>query len=243
MENMKQTRRKHRTYKKANLHQQIEWNDYRNRVLFFDLETTGLSPKLDRVIEIGVCNYHGDKKNSWYIHPEIEIPEESTRIHKITDDMVKDAPPFKQVFYQLQDWVKRKMKIKLEDTIFIGHNCQRFDLPFLEHELERFNYEGTSPILKERGFLFVDNLTFSRVIDAGKKRHNLDAICRRYNIPIDEEKRHTADEDVKMLGASYRALEQKSGIMNMDVRGLIGVTKNNSDRDGVYIKNKRNVSI
>ncbi len=62
-----------------------------------DFETTGLDAQTDRIIEIGTACFRGGQLESskfWLVHPGMPIPPESTEITGITDEMVKDAPPF-----------------------------------------------------------------------------------------------------------------------------------------------------
>ena len=67
-------------------------------LVFFDLETTGLSITEDRIVEIALVKVNVNntvEEKTWLINPEMHIPEEVSAIHKITDDMVKDKPTFK----------------------------------------------------------------------------------------------------------------------------------------------------
>ena len=63
----------------------------------FDIESTGVNPRLDRIIELSVVKVLPDgsrEVKTWLVNPEIPIPHESTEIHGITDRDVASCPPF-----------------------------------------------------------------------------------------------------------------------------------------------------
>lgn len=101
-------------------------------IVFFDLETTGLNPATDRIVEIALVKLKpGGTRDIWVkrINPGRPIPAETTAIHGICDDDVKDAPVFKQVAKEIHAWIK--------GCDFGGYNCTRFDLPLLVEEFLR----------------------------------------------------------------------------------------------------------
>lgn len=101
-------------------------------LVIFDIEATGLSPRADRIIELAAIRIGRDgreTKGYWLLNPEVPIPIETTAIHGITDDDVKDCPTFKQkapeilAFFTDADWG--------------GFNAGRFDAPLLTEEFLR----------------------------------------------------------------------------------------------------------
>jgi len=103
---------------------------------FIDVETTGLKPDSDRIVELSVLKVHPNGNTEYKSHrinPEIPIPAEATNIHGITDDDVSDEPKFKKYAKSLKDF--------LEDCDISGFNVIRFDLPFLEAEFYRASVE------------------------------------------------------------------------------------------------------
>ncbi len=122
-----------------------------NRPLaFFDLETTGLSVSADRIIEISIlkANPDGSKKIlTKKINPGRPIPPESTAIHGISDEDVKDAPTFAEAGNELNRF--------LNNCDLAGYNCIKFDIPFLVEEFYRneINFE-----LKGRKFIDIQNI-------------------------------------------------------------------------------------
>lgn len=117
---------------------------------FIDLETTGVNVGIDRIVEIAIVKILTDGTRSTkrrLINPEMPIPQASSDIHGITDDMVKDAPTFKQVAQEL-----RQM---LDGCDFAGYNSNRFDIPLLMEEFLRAQVEFD---MKNRKLLDVQNI-------------------------------------------------------------------------------------
>ncbi len=103
---------------------------------FIDLETTGLSVASDRIIEIAILILHpnGDRDSKCMkINPERPISAESSAIHHITDDDVKDAPTFKQSARMLYDLI--------DGCDLAGYNSNKFDIPLLAEEFLRAEIE------------------------------------------------------------------------------------------------------
>jgi len=105
-------------------------------LVFFDLETTGINIQKDRIVEICFAKlFPGGELQvtTKLINPEIHIPEESSQIHGITDEKVKDAPTFAREAPALL--------LYLEDSDLAGYNIKRFDIPLLTEEFKRVGYE------------------------------------------------------------------------------------------------------
>ncbi len=101
-------------------------------IAFIDLETTGVNPGMDRIVEIAIVKILTDSTRSVkrkLINPGIAIPKGASDIHGISDEMVKDAPPFKQVAQEL--------KQMLDGCDLAGYNSNRFDIPLLMEEFMR----------------------------------------------------------------------------------------------------------
>ncbi len=97
----------------------------------FDLETTGLSPSNDRIVEIGAVKFRNGKvveQKSWLVNPGRGIPWLVQQVHGITDDMVKDAPDFATVYKEFSEFI--------EGSVLMAHNA-RFDVSFLSAEIQR----------------------------------------------------------------------------------------------------------
>jgi len=103
---------------------------------FIDLETTGVNLGHDRIVEIAIVKILTDGTRSVkrkLINPEISIPPTSSAVHGITDEMVKDAPTFKQL--------AQEIKQMLDGCDLAGYNSNRFDIPLLVEEFLRAQVE------------------------------------------------------------------------------------------------------
>jgi len=101
-------------------------------LITFDLETTGTDVEVDRAVQIAATKRHLDgtiEKKNIFINPTIPIPAGATEVHGISDEMVKDAPTFKQIAVNLQAWFR--------DCDIGGFNSDKFDIPLLSAEFNR----------------------------------------------------------------------------------------------------------
>jgi DNA polymerase-3 subunit epsilon len=115
-----------------------------------DLETTGINLGLDRIVEIAIVKILADGTRivkRKLINPEMPIPKASSDVHGITDEMVKDAPTFKQVAHEL--------KQVLDGCDIAGYNSNRFDIPLLMEEFLRVQVDFD---MKNRKLLDVQNI-------------------------------------------------------------------------------------
>lgn len=119
-------------------------------IIFFDLETTGTSVTSDRIVEISLIKVFPDghtEEKSRRINPERHIPEESTAIHHITDDDVKDQPTFRQV--------AKSLHAMFEGCDIAGFNSNKFDVPLL---IEEFGRAGLTFDVAGRHFVDVQGI-------------------------------------------------------------------------------------
>jgi len=117
---------------------------------FIDLETTGVNLATDRIIEIAIVKVLPDGKRSVkrkLINPGMPIPKQSSDVHGITDEMVKDAHAFKEVAHEL--------KQMLDGCDIGGYNSNRFDIPLLVEEFLRADVDFD---MKGRRLLDVQNI-------------------------------------------------------------------------------------
>ena len=163
-------------------------------LVVFDLEATGLDLVNDRIIQISYVKVSpGDKegeeeRKSIFVNPSKPIPAFVQQLTGITDDMVKDAPTFKQLAKQLAD--------SFIGCDFAGFNSDRFDVPMLAEEFLRAGIDF--------------DFSKCRLIDAQNIFHkreprNLAAAYRFYtgHKMEDDFRAHRADQDAE---ATYRVL-------------------------------------
>ncbi len=101
-------------------------------LVFFDLETTGLDLQMDRIVQFAFLRVEVDKTvRDWQelVNPGIAIPPEATGVHHISDDLVADKPVF-AVFAP-------RVEAFIAGCDLAGYNIARFDVPFLQAEMER----------------------------------------------------------------------------------------------------------
>ena len=101
-------------------------------LVFFDLETTGIDISKDRIVEISYVKVFPNGKEeskTLRINPGMPIPPESTAIHGITDDDVKNCPTFKAI--------AKSLAAEIEGCDLAGYNSNRFDIPLLAEEFLR----------------------------------------------------------------------------------------------------------
>lgn len=106
----------------------------------FDIETTGLDPQNDRVIELAVAT--PSRTQSWLINPGIALPIEIVNLTGITQEMMDmDGVPFSFAWEQFSRAVGRP-------DFLVGHNAIRFDWPFIQAEcLRTFGAQPGIPII------------------------------------------------------------------------------------------------
>ena len=104
----------------------------RRPVVVLDLETTGVNPGLDRIVEIAAVKIFPDGRRQEYvrrINPGRAIPPAATAVHGITDADVRDCPPFRDVAEELAGF--------LHGCDVVGFGIRKFDLPLLREEFRR----------------------------------------------------------------------------------------------------------
>jgi DNA polymerase-3 subunit epsilon len=108
----------------------------KNPLIFLDLETTGINIVTDRIVEIALLKINLDgteESREMRINPEMPIPSQSSKIHGIYDDDVKDAPTFREVARSLAQFI--------EGCDLAGFNSNRFDIPLLAEEFLRVDVD------------------------------------------------------------------------------------------------------
>jgi DNA polymerase-3 subunit epsilon len=162
------------------------------RSVLFDTETTGLDPMAgDRVIEIAALELENDLPTGRHfhalVHPQRSIPEEATRVHGFTLEMLEGKPLFAEIADDLLEF--------LGDGRLVAHNAP-FDFGFLNAEFSRFG----QPMLD--GARMVDTLVLAKARFPGMP-NSLDALCRRFGIDLTERTTHNALLDCRLLAEVY----------------------------------------
>ena len=165
------------------------------RKIVLDTETTGFDPTQgDRIIEIAAVELFNDlptgRTYQTLVNPLCPIGLGAQRVHGITDAMVANAPLFEQI--------ADDMLAFLGDAPLIIHNAA-FDIKFLNHELGLL---GKDPIDTAR---VIDTVALARAKFPGSPV-SLDALCRRFQIPLTGREKHAALIDCQLLARVYLEL-------------------------------------
>ena len=177
-------------------------------VVALDLETTGISPLVDKIIEIAAIKVTPENVSVFetLINPEIEIPPFTTSIHGITDAMVKDQPVICEVLPKFAQFI--------EDLPLVAHNA-KFDLGFLV-----FDYHQQK--LKLPKSEVVCSCVAARRSLRHVENHKLSTLCVALEIPL--ENHHRASDDawasLAILAKSLMAQKQASGKINLNDASL-----------------------
>lgn len=153
--------------------------------MVFDSETTGLMPHKDKVVQFGAVRVlrgrivEGEAIDE-LVNPGCPIPPASSKVHGITDAMVKDAPDVASAGRILHQFA--------QGAVIVAHNAP-FDMAFLHRDAENMGVIWDHPIL--------DTVLLSAVVFGASETHTLDALCARLDIVIPEALRHTALGDAR----------------------------------------------
>ena len=164
------------------------------RQIFLDTETTGLSADGgDRVIEIGCVELLSRKLTGshlhFYLNPGRDSHEDALRVHGISNEFLRDKPPFSAVVDELLEY--------LADAEIIIHNAP-FDVGFLNKELELV---GRKPFPQHVGNI-TDTLVMAKEMFPGK-RNSLDSLCDRLGVDNSGRTLHGALLDAELLADVY----------------------------------------
>jgi DNA polymerase-3 subunit epsilon len=174
-------------------------------LVFFDLETTGLGLKNDRIIELAFIKMtpHGDVlERERRFNPEMPIPPASTAVHGITDDDVRNELPFCRTAKGLVGM--------LDGCDLSGFNVRRFDIPMLIYEFKRCDVEFS---MEGRRVLDMQNI-FHR-----EERRDLSAAAKFY-LGREHEEAHTALGDIRTSAAVLGAQLARYDHVPKDLDGL-----------------------
>lgn len=172
-----------------------------------DTETTGMSPKYARLLEISAVKINPtlsiDKGNyfSTLINPECKIDYSAYRVHGISENMVKDKPFIYEVLPEFNDFVK--------DTVLVAHNA-KFDMGFL-------NYAYNECSISPQYLTVIDTIKLSKIAFPNLRSYSLDNMIQtlNINISINNSYRHRA-----LFDALHTASLLVKCINNLELLGI-----------------------
>ena len=177
-------------------------------VAFIDLETTGVNLSTDRIVEIAIVKLLPDGSRQTkrkLINPQMPIPTSSSDIHGITDEMVKDAPTFKQAGNEIKQF--------LENCDLGGYNSNRFDIPMLMEEFLRAEMDVD---LTDRKMIDVQHIFYQmepRTLSAAYK-----FFCQK-----ELENAHSAEVDINATIEVFEAQIARYPKLGTTVETVLGV--------------------
>lgn len=157
------------------------------KVLAFDLETTGTSTNNDRIVQYALIGTLADGTAvnvEQIVKPPIRIPLEASNIHGIYNEDIRDKPPLSEVAEELAELI--------DGAILVGHNVRSFDYAMLKTEFLRMGRLAPQPKA------IMDTLELVRRLKLPRP-HRLGAMCQRYGIRLEAAHTAAADAAATML--------------------------------------------
>jgi len=153
--------------------------DFRGDYVVFDLETTGFSPKKNRIIEIGAVKVRGGEiteRFSTFVNPQIPIPFDIEELTGIRDDMVIDAPLIGEILPEFMEFCK--------GCVMVAHNAE-FDMSFIQKNCEDLHLACD--------FTVADTVAMARFLLPQLNRYKLDTVAKAVGVSL--ENHHRAVDD------------------------------------------------
>jgi len=165
----------------------------------FDIETTGLSPKTERITEIGAVKLRGGvivDTFSTFVNPGKAIPAKIVELTGITDAMVADAPGEAEAVQAFLEFCG--------DAPIIAHNAG-FDTSFIRAACTRMEKPYTPSV--------IDTLTFCRAMVISKRQHSLDKMAKYFG--VENPSHHRAVNDAQVCAQIWVALSRQLEAMGV----------------------------
>ncbi len=179
-------------------------HDFPQDFVVLDVETTGLKPYRQRIIEIGAIRYTNGQRFdvfSTLVNPERRLPAYIAKLTGIDESMLIGAPVFSHVANELLRFIG--------DSLIVGYNVG-FDLGFINAEIKRF---GLAPLINDQ----LDLLPLASQLLPGVRRPGLDGLCRALDIELREHHRALADaEATSLVFSRIFEVANERGISSLD---------------------------
>lgn len=169
------------------------YGGFDDEIVVFDIETTGLSNRTCRIIEIGAVKIKAGEivdRMDTFVDPECHIPEKITELTSITDEMVAGAPSEAEAVRAFLDFAG--------EDLLIAHNAN-FDVGFIRVASERCGYSFKNP--------YLDTVGLSRYLNPELKNHKLDTIAEHYK--LGDFHHHRASDDAEMLAYIFMKMTEQ----------------------------------
>ena len=198
-----------------------------------DTETTGLNvSKGDKVISVASLKINNFKIQEdlfldELVNPQIKIPEESTKIHNIKDEDVKDKPTLIEIEDKILKFLKK--------SVLVGHNID-FDINFLKNNAKGTNLSNRMKVIQP-----IDTIFLTAGLYPDLESYELSNLCEHFNIQSDDQIRHSALGDCRITARLFLFLlnEAKDQGVN-NIAGLVKLCKRGLSWHHI-IKNSKNI--
>ncbi len=202
----------------------------RNPLVFFDLETTGINPATDRIVEICYLKVNpngSEESKTILVNPGMPIPAQATAIHGISDADVANCPTFKEI--------AKVLARDIEGCDLAGYNSNRFDIPLLAEEFLRAEVDIDMSKRK-----FVDVQTIFHKMEQRTLAAALKFYCEK-----DLEDAHSAEADTKATYEVLKAQLDRYPNLQNDVTFLSDFSTQNKNVDfaGRIIYDEKGVEV
>ena len=169
----------------------------------FDIETTGFSPEVNKIIEIGAVKVVGGKivdRFSTFVNPQVPIPFRIEELTHISDDMVVDAPTIEVILPQFLEFC--------QGCIMVAHNAE-FDMSFIKKNALALGKEFMPTV--------IDTVALARFLLPALNRFKLDTVAKAVGVSLDNH--HRAVDDAActaQIFVKFIPMLKERGIVNLD---------------------------
>lgn len=199
----------------------------------FDIETTGLSPYNDKIIEIGAVKVKNNDiidTFSVFINPEIPISEFTTNLTSITNEDVENAKKIDEILPEFFEFIG--------SATLVAQNA-KFDIGFLTEKSRQLGIE--------RKFSYIDTIQWARLVIPDQKKFNLDALCKRFGLINEHHHRAINDAEVtaKIFNCLMKLILSKDVKTHEDINEKLKIDLKIAplNKTTILIKNKKGLKI
>lgn len=173
---------------------------WESKISAYDIESTGLSPSGDRIVEIGFSEYDIDEKkftnaSSYFINDGKPISDGAFATHGITPEMISDAPTFEELFDEIYEK-------HIKDRAFLISHNRGFDHSMLLASMARSERKDYIPPV-------ICTMELGINSKGGPKKNKLDVLMEHYG--VEGVNSHRAGDDAAGCGNLFLAFARQSG--------------------------------
>lgn len=161
--------------------------NFNDTFVVFDLETTGFSAEVDRIIEIGAVKIKNGEivdNFSKFVNPKIPIPFRIEKLTGINDSMVMEAEPIEKILPEFLEFCG--------DAVMVAHNAG-FDTSFIINNAERLGIKYDPTIM--------DTVLLAQFVIPNLHNYKLDTLCKHLAVSL--ENHHRAVDDAQATAYIY----------------------------------------